>query len=437
MVSKIEKVQLGNLRSAVEKEKKHRRMTEPRFTIQMDSRTKKITLSYSVPYDAGLDNKNNRIVKMKQTKMYLKNISVNDGEIIINNLQTYADEILKDINLKYKSIGNERDTLFHWMRVFTENLKRRGNIEISAATQRNDKNALTDLIDWCTQIKPKYLNIWNWTKDGRDVILEYFKYRQEIGGRPNKRGNRIQWSDSSVSSSYRRIRAHFNFIAENVDGFPPQLLNNLPIKKTKIITETFTSMEMNLILQFMDANKENPRWTWFFPMFKVLLETGMRVSEICSMKIRNVDIDDRKCKIVGKGKKERWVYFKSNALWEIIQKQIYDDKKGIRTDTDYIFWSTYSQQQNGRWYKVENKLNPISSNGLSAKTKKMFRELRLNEKLSTHATRRYFITEMLKKTDGNIPLVAQLVGQNSWDVVRLYTKNVVDNSKELNVGLFD
>ena len=44
---------------------------------------------------------------------------------------------------------------------------------------------------------------------------------------------------------------------------------------------------------------------------------------------------------------------------------------------------------------------------------------------------------MLKKTNGNIPLVAQLVGHNTWDVVRIYTKNVVDESMDLNVGLFD
>ena len=70
------------------------------------------------------------------------------------------------------------------------------------------------------------------------------------------------------------------------------------------------------------------------------------------------------------------------------------------------------------------------------KTKDMIRTLKLNEKLSTHSTRRYFITEMLKKTGGNIPLVAQLAGHSTWDVVRLYTKDVVDESADVNVGLF-
>ena len=63
--------------------------------------------------------------------------------------------------------------------------------------------------------------------------------------------------------------------------------------------------------------------------------------------------------------------------------------------------------------------------------------LKLDEKLTPHSCRRYFITEMLKKTNGNIPLVAQLVGHNTWDVVRLYTKNVVSETDEVNVGIFN
>ena len=72
MLDKNEIKKLNHLRKEAEKEKKRRRITEPRFTFQMDSRTKKITISYSIPVDAGLDEKNNRIVRKKQTKLYLK-----------------------------------------------------------------------------------------------------------------------------------------------------------------------------------------------------------------------------------------------------------------------------------------------------------------------------------------------------------------------------
>ena len=108
-----------------------------------------------------------------------------------------------------------------------------------------------------------------------------------------------------------------------------------------------------------------------------------------------------------------------------------------------MFWSIYKQEGSGRvakiktWRLYERKHKPINTSGIQHKSKEMFRLLNLSDGLSTHSTRRFFITEMLKKTQGNIPLVAQLVGHNTWDVVRLYTKDVIDEKQDLNVGLFD
>ena len=88
-------------------------------------------------------------------------------------------------------------------------------------------------------------------------------------------------------------------------------------------------------------------------------------------------------------------------------------------------------------YYKEWKSQSFSVYGVCAKFRKMRDLLKLDEKLTPHSCRRYFITEMLKKTNGNIPLVAQLVGHNTWDVVRLYTKNVVSETDEVNVGIFN
>ena len=438
MLSKTEKQKLNHLRKEVEKEKKRLRITEPRFTIQMDVRTKKITLSYSIPVDGGVDENNNRIVRKKQKRKYLKNIYVDDIDAIKNNLQNYSDEILLEIDKEYKTIGNDKDSLQHWLRIYTEQKHRRGNITLSPRTILGDKQAIQMLIDWIVEQKKKdWLNIWTWSKDGRKMMEEYIKYKTEVGG------VRKKWSDGGVNSNYRRIRAFFNYVGEKVEGFPMNLLNRMSIARTKVVTETFTSMEMDLILQFMEKNKDTEQWSWFIPIFKVLLETGMRVSEVVGMRILDVDVKERKCKIIGKGAKERFVYFKSDSIWEIIKNQIYDEEGKIRTDTEWVFWSKYYQKGSGRvakkvtWRLYERKHKPINTSGIQHKAKEMFRELKLNEKLSTHSTRRYFITEMLKKTGGNIPLVAQLVGHNTWDVVRLYTKNVVDESMDLNVGLFD
>jgi site-specific recombinase XerC len=63
----------------------------------------------------------------------------------------------------------------------------------------------------------------------------------------------------------------------------------------------------------------------------------------------------------------------------------------------------------------------------------MVRKLNLNDNLSPHSCRRFFITEMLKATNGNVPLVAELVGHSSWDMVKHYTKSVINNDSIVNV----
>ena len=230
MLSKSDKQKLNHLRKEVEKEKKRLRITEPRFTIQMDVRTKKITLSYSIPVDGGVDDKNNRIIRKKQVRKYLKNIYVDDVEAIKNNIQNYSDEILLEIDKEYKTIGNDKDSLQHWLRIYTEGKYRRGNITLSPNTIRGDKQVIQMLIDWCVEQKKKdWLNIWKWAKDGRDMMMEYIKYKTEVGGVKKK------WTDGGVNSNYRRIRAFFNYIGENLEGFPMNLLNRMSIARTKVV----------------------------------------------------------------------------------------------------------------------------------------------------------------------------------------------------------
>ena len=136
------------------------------------------------------------------------------------------------------------------------------------------------------------------------------------------------------------------------------------------------------------------------------------------------------------GGKPRWIYFTSDSAWKNICNMILDDKENLRTDKEHIFHYRYYKVSHGNYHLFENTDKTFSSSGISHKFKKMIRFLNLNDAYTTHDTRRYFITKMLIKTNGNIPLVAQLVGHTSWEMVRLYCKDVIQNKDDLNVNLF-
>lgn len=429
-MKKKQKNKLDKIRKAFDKEKKRLRITEPKFTIQLDSKTDKLLLSYSIPIDVGIDSNNNRIIRKKQKKRYLKTATINDLEYVVMNVQKYADTVMNEINKKVMQIGGEKDTISYWAKVY-ENPFRKGNIEISVRSLADDKKALKTLTKWLKEYEPKMLNIWNWVDDGRDCLMRFMKHKQTIGG------ERKKWGNSSVNSYHRRYRAFFNFLSHNIDGFPNGILNNMPFAKSTTITETFTPMEMEIVKQFMDDNAESEEWGWFIPILHTLLETGCRVSEVCNLKIKDIEPIERKVGLIGKGNKQRYLYLRSKSLWKRISKFIYTDDRKIRIDKEHIFNLSYNKRTNGEWHLIEDISKPFHPSGVQHKFKKMIRFLNLNPKLTTHSTRRYFITTMLKKTNGDIPLVAQLVGHQSWDIVKLYTKDLVDDTKRVNVGLFD
>ena len=181
-MKKTQKNKLEKIRKAVDKEKKRLRITTPKFTIQLDGKTDKLLLSYSIPIDVGIDSNNNRIIRKKQKKRYLKTATINDLEYVVMNVQKYADTVMSEINKKVKQIGGEKDTISYWAKVY-ENPFRKGNIEISVRSLTDDKKALKILTNWLEENEPKMLNIWNWVDDGRDCLMRFMKHKQICKGK--------------------------------------------------------------------------------------------------------------------------------------------------------------------------------------------------------------------------------------------------------------
>jgi len=55
-----------------------------------------------------------------------------------------------------------------------------------------------------------------------------------------------------------------------------------------------------------------------------LLDTGMRVSELCCLKMSDLDMSARKCTVLGKGNKLRAIFFgrqTAKALWNYLREE--------------------------------------------------------------------------------------------------------------------
>ena len=434
-LSKKQKTQLNNLRKWVVKERKRLRLpSEPKFSYTADSYTNKIQLCYSIPYQDGFDKNGKTKVKKKQKKSFVKYISLDSWKDI--RVKDDYETISRESETAIGQIYLDESSLIFWLdKYLTPN--RKGTRVLSPNSIRADKSLLEQFYRWLEEHKPKYLNIWEWTEDGEKVLEEYLQYKQLHGGVKNR-----PWKQTTLHNSYTRIKSLFNWISYKERNYPSNVIGKMDVPNSKPQTFTFTDREMDKVKDFMKEYREDVSWGWFIPILRVLLTTGCRISEAVSMRIDDLDFDERNWTILGKGNKKRKIRFKkgektADTCWDEILKHLVDDN-GVVIDKEFVFHFNIYRKPNkdgrgGGWKELIHK--HYNQSGFQHKFRDMKKMLKINPKLTPHACRRYFITQMLLQTDGNIPLVSQVVGHSSWEMVHHYTKSLIKEDTIMTIDL--
>ena len=141
-------------------------------------------------------------------------------------------------------------------------------------------------------------------------------------------------------------------------------------------------------------------------MLEVLFSTGMRISELCNLNRNQID-DSGKIFIMGKGKKQRFVYLTDRAI-EHLSRYLTS-----RRDVNPALFIPYS----GR--NVKNAKRRISTNYFQEKIKKYREKLKINVPTSAHSLRHGFATYLAE--EGASPAAIQiLLGHESLDTTTRY-----------------
>jgi integrase/recombinase XerC len=142
-------------------------------------------------------------------------------------------------------------------------------------------------------------------------------------------------------------------------------------------------------------------------MLEVLFSTGMRISELISLKSNQIDKSGRVF-IKGKGRKERFVYLTPRAEKHL---KNYLEKRG-RTESPYLFIPY-------RGKNVNQKEKKISPNYLEERVKRYRELLKLNVPINVHGIRHAFATYLAES--GASPVAIQiLLGHESLDTTTRY-----------------
>lgn len=137
-------------------------------------------------------------------------------------------------------------------------------------------------------------------------------------------------------------------------------------------------------------------------MFEIMFATGMRISEICSLRNNDVDLKNKIICVYGKGSKERLIQIENPDVINALKEY----KKHTHSKTDYFFTN-----------KLDNRLSEQSVRFMINHYVKL---AGIDIHITPHMFRHSFATLLLEE-DVDIRYIQQLLGHSSITTTQIYT----------------
>jgi integrase/recombinase XerC len=148
-------------------------------------------------------------------------------------------------------------------------------------------------------------------------------------------------------------------------------------------------------------------------MLETLYSTGIRVSELVSLDVDDIDLENGSMRVRGKGKKERMVPLGAHAV-SAVQMYIQLAEK------DPHFLSTWTEGTDTKPLFLNKHAKRLSSRSVRRKLDKYLRQIGLDPSISPHTLRHSFATHLLDN-GADLRSVQELLGHQSLSTTQVYT----------------
>ena len=150
-------------------------------------------------------------------------------------------------------------------------------------------------------------------------------------------------------------------------------------------------------------------------ILELMYATGVRVSELVHIKLTDISFSNQSIEVMGKGSKERIVYY-NNVCKKILEqyKDVYDklNKKKI----DYLLFN--------------QKGDPLTTAGVSYILNNVIKKVSFQKHITPHMLRHSFATHLLNN-GCDLLTVQELLGHSSISTTGIYTHVTLDHMKEV------
>ena len=220
-----------------------------------------------------------------------------------------------------------------------------------------------------------------------------------------RRQDELARSSSTILRRHSLLRNYFSFLNEE-NILHEEIPDVDKPKSSKRLPFVMSNEEVDELLEAPDISKDNGMRDR--AMLELMYATGLRVSELLSLRFRNVNMQNGLITVYGKGNKQRSVPVSSFAL-EFLRKYIDGPRKRVKgsKDTDIIFLNRDGKALSRTYFFMQ--------------IKRYAEEKGIDSSVSPHTLRHCFATHLLEN-GASLRAVQEMLGHSNIATTQIYTE---------------
>ncbi|MBG9548532.1 site-specific tyrosine recombinase/integron integrase [Cytobacillus firmus] len=210
---------------------------------------------------------------------------------------------------------------------------------------------------------------------------------------------------SSVSRKLSVLKSFFGWLTaeEFLQRDPTTKIK--PPKKEKRLPKALTIEELELLRESCKTNRQRA-------FLEILYATGCRLSEVHALNKSDINYRTASCRVIGKGNKEREVYFSPKAMYHL--------RKYLMNRTD---------ESEALMVTERRPYRRLSKRGIQREIGIIAKHAGLDKKISPHTMRHTFATLTLNN-GADIAAVQALMGHEDPSTTQIYAQLTEEKKRE-------
>ncbi len=270
----------------------------------------------------------------------------------------------------------------------------------SAHTQKTYAGLLNRFVGWAEK-----QNLTDWKQVQLSHLMKFLQHERERAVANEEKNSARRLSSESIYVEIAALRAFFKF-AENERHLPLNVAENLSLpRRWKRLPKALTSAEIEKLVE--PEKPSTPKSLCDDAILELAYASGLRLAELCNVRLEQLHLDAGFINVIGKGNKERVVPVGKKAV-ESLNRYIESGRAKLVTprSTANVF--------------LTKRGTPFATVTMWLRIKNRVRRAGISRNVTPHMLRHSFATHLLER-GADLRVIQELLGHASISTTEVYT----------------